>query len=118
MKLYRIAYRIIFIGFLSIIALSPSDSLRGQESYDYNDKRLEKESIEDLSELARYDKRERRLKPKKVNWETEEDDQPPPNLNLGMGPIFTWFLYLLIGLLVAYILYVIFSNDGCKLPLS
>ena len=109
MKLYRMAYRVIFIGLLLLNVSSPSNSLIGQEGYSYNDKKLAKDSIEDLSNLAKYDDRERKLKPKKVNWETEEEE-PPPNFNLGVGPIFTWFLYLMIGLLVAYILYVIFSN--------
>jgi len=83
-------------------------SLFAQDSLFYSENKLAAEEIKDLAEIAKYEKTVNKLRLKEPD--IGDTDFEPSNISFGMGAVARALLFVLIGALVLFILYTIFSG--------
>ena len=125
MKQLNVTYHSIIVTLICIFIALIVNPSAGQNNDPYSKKNLETQEIEDLVDLAKYDKTVKRLKSKKrnksgskkedlekaIDEEEEPDiDLPTSNLSFSGGPILTAMLYLIIAALVIFLIVAIFSG--------
>ncbi len=108
MKLHSKTYQLVFINLLFIVLTILSITIHAQDSYSYPDEKLEENEIDDLVELSKYDKTVSKLRLKE--GEVEELEIPQSRSISGIGLFFRGILYIIIGALVLFILYILFSS--------
>lgn len=103
-KAYRLIFSIISVVSCTLITFP----IQAQDEYTYSENVLSEDKIQDLKDLAQYDKRENQLVVKER--ELKVTDQPKYEMNPGIAILIKVFTYTLIGALVFFILYLIFSS--------
>lgn len=85
-----------------------ASSVFGQDSHTHQSRLLDKDGVEDLVELVKYDKVVKKLKLKEFDHEAQPAEDP--SFSEGISGLFRAGLYFIIILLVLFILYTIFSG--------
>jgi len=109
MRLIHSSYRILIVLFAGLILIS--SSVTAQDQISYSEKVLSEDQIKDLRDLSQYPKTESKLRLKEIERDKRESTAiPETDFDFGIGPIIQALTYLLIGSLVIFILYLIFSG--------
>ena len=124
MKNFSGPYRSYFFSIIYLILLLLAAPAKGQDNASYPQKTLTSAEINDLVDLAKYNRTVKKLKSKKrtasdkkkegskkVQEEDEVDfDSPNSNFTFGGGPLVKGILYLIIAALVVFLIVAIFSS--------
>lgn len=111
MKVSVKTYRILFLSILYVGLIIATNPTIAQIDSSYSEKFLDENELSDLIEITKYDKSVKKLRLKKRKKEQEDSEAfDIPKFSLGLGPIITSLLYVLITALVIFILFIIFSS--------